>query len=147
MNKDLINAIELFNALDCTCVLCRGDTVITDTRRGIRPLLDLLDSEQALRGFCAADKVVGKAAAMLYCLLGVESVHACVISRPARDVLVQHGISVTFGVLADAISNRDGTGFYPMERAVWDLTDPVDAPGAIRQTMANLTGCIRSETE
>lgn len=136
---DLEKARSLLEKENYTCVICRGDDVITDRRRGVRPLLELLESGKDLHGYSAADKVVGKAAAFLYCLLGVKALHAGVLSVPARDVLVSAGISVEWGSLVPAIRNRAGDGFCPMETAVWDLTDPALAPDAIRNALKKLS--------
>ena len=136
---DLEKARSLLEKENYTCVICRGDDVITDRRRGVRPLLELLESGKDLHGYSAADKVVGKAAAFLYCLLGVKALHAGVLSVPARDVLVSASISVEWGSLVPAIRNRAGDGFCPMETAVWDLTDPALAPDAIRAALQKLS--------
>ena len=136
---DLEKARSLLEKENYTCVICRGDDVITDRRRGVRPLLELLESGKSFADYSAADKVVGKAAAFLYCLLGVKALHAGVLSVPARDVLVSAGISVEWGSLVPAIRNRAGDGFCPIETAVWDLTDPALAPDAIRETLQNLS--------
>ena len=63
-----------------TCVICGGDKVYTSHERGVKPLLELLEQGAELKGFSAADRVVGKAAAFLYVLLGVSAVYAGVIS-------------------------------------------------------------------
>ena len=74
-----------------TCVLTRGETIHTATARGVKPLVDWLDSGLELRDFSAADKVVGRATAFLYVLLGVKEVHSLVMSTPAREAqLVPH---------------------------------------------------------
>ena len=75
MNIDLKRACQTLAASDCTCVLCAGTRCHTSTQRGVAPLLQWLDGGTDLKGFSAADKVVGKAAAFLYCLLGVAAVH------------------------------------------------------------------------
>ena len=137
MNKDLTNARQLLSEGVYTCVLCHGDTIITDTRRGIRPLLELYRSGRDLQNFSAADKVVGKAAAFLYRLLGVRALYAGVISDPAVQVL--QSIPVDFGTKVPAIQNRTQTGFCPMETAVWDIDDAHDALDAIEKTLTNLT--------
>ena len=136
---DLEKAHSLLETENYTCVLCRDGHVITDRRRGVRPLMELLESGRDLQGYCAADKVVGKAAAFLYCLLGVKALHAGVLSQPARDVLLAAGIEAKWDTLVPAIRNRAGDGFCPMETAVWDLTDPGPAPEAIRETLKKLS--------
>lgn len=121
-----------------TVVLCRGDVIYTDTRRGVAPLLTLLDAATDVTGFAAADKVVGKAAAFLYLRLGVAAVHAGVISAPAHDLLTAHGIAVTYDTLVPAIRNRAGDGYCPMETVTLPQTDPVEAEAAIRKRWAEL---------
>ena len=139
MNTDLTRAQEVLAAEGCTCVLCKGDVFYKSTRRGVAPLMGWLDEGIDVRGFSAADKVVGKATAFLYCLLGITAVHANVISETALGVLRQQGICVSFGQRVDAIQNRAGTGLCPMELATRDVTDPADAPAAIRAALARLT--------
>ena len=136
MNNDLSKARQLLETGSYTCVFCRGDTLLTDNRRGILPLLDLLRSGQDLRDFSAADKVVGKAAAFLYRLMGIKALYAGVISTPALAVLKE--IPVEFAAEVPAIANRSRTGFCPMETAVWDIDDPLDALAAIETTLAQM---------
>ena len=136
--RDLEEARSLLEKENYTCVLCRDGSTVTDNRRGVRPLLELLDSETDLHGYSAADKVVGKAAAFLYCLLGVKALYAGVISQPALSVLEDAGITVRYGTFVPAIRNRAGDGFCPMETAVWELSDPALAPDAIRNALKEL---------
>lgn len=137
--EHLNKAKMLLSKTGCTCVICGDDVIITDKRRGVRPLLDLLESKTHIAGFSAADKVVGKAAAYLYWLLGVEDLFANIISQPALTVLETAGITVEYTQLVPAIKNRTGDGFCPMERAVWDIDNPHEALEAIIGTLANLT--------
>ena len=115
-----------------TCVLCREDVTHTSTRRGVAPLLNWLDAGVDLSGFSAADRVVGRATAFLYVLLGVEEVYARVMSHPAADVLRSHGILCSADTMVKGIINRKGTGPCPFEAAVMDIRDPEEALIAIR---------------
>ena len=138
MNHDLSFACERLESGGFTCVLCKNDTVLTATERGVQPLLQFLHAKQDLRGFSAADRVVGKAAAYLYVLMGVSALYAKVLSKPAKDVLEYYGISVQYETLTDAIRNRTGDGYCPMEQAVLSLSDPKEALRAIERTRAVL---------
>ena len=137
--KDLENAREALAAEGCTCVLCKGDVYYKSTRRGVAPLLGWLEEGLDVRGFSAADKVVGKATAFLYCLLGVRAVHANVVSDAAAKVLEENNIPLSWAQKVPAIQNRTGDGLCPMETATRDVTDPADAPAAIRAALARLT--------
>ena len=135
---DLEQAIRLLKAEQYTCVLFWGDTHYSSRQRGVRPLLDFLDSGEDFAGFSAADKVVGKATAFLYCLLGVTAVHAGVLSDSAAQVLADAKIAFSCDRQVSGIRNRDNTGPCPMETATKDLTDPRQALAAIRNTLKAL---------
>ena len=128
----------LLNKTGSTCVLCSARVILTDNRRGIRPLLDLLDNNANVEGFDVADRVVGKAAAYLYCLLRIRSLYARVISIPALNVLENAGITMEYDQLVQAIHNRDCRGPCPMESAVWNIRDPREALSVIRHTLVQI---------
>ena len=132
MTKDLIKAQTLLETGDYTCVVCREDTVHTATERGVKPLLNWLEEGLDLVQFSAADRVVGRATAFLYVLLGVKEVYARVMSRPAAQVLTTYGITAHPGKLVDGIINRKGDGPCPFEAAVLEIEDPQEALHAIR---------------
>ena len=135
---DLQNAKNILSDSEFTCVVCCGDIIHTATDRGVAPLLNWMDSGLNLKGFSAADRVVGRATAFLYVLLGVRSVYARVMSRPAAEVLQNHGIECQWGTLTDGIINRKGTGPCPFEEAVMCIQDPQEALAAIRTKMAQM---------
>lgn len=138
MHPDTQKAKQLLTGSAYTCVLCRDDRVLTSCLRGVAPLMGFWKQAEVLTGFCAADKVVGKATALLYCLLEVREVYAGVMSRPALQVLQAHGILAFYDQLVDAIQNRTGDGFCPMETATRDLEDPALAPAAIEKALQAL---------
>ena len=106
------------------CVFCKGDLVYSKTGVGVSPIMELLDVQTGLSGFCVADKVVGKAAAMLFALAEVKEVYGEVMSKQAVNYLKQRGIKYSHGKIVDAIMNRKGTDICPMEIAVKDISEP-----------------------
>ena len=139
MGKDLTKAKAVLEEQNCTCVLCREDRIYTSTRRGVAPLLGWLDAGTDLTGFSAADRVVGKATAYLYCLLGVKEVYARVISKPAVEVLRRYNIPAGYDTLVEGIENRQKTGPCPMEYATRNSTTPAEALAAVREALKHLT--------
>lgn len=129
--QDLETAKRLLKAEGFTCVLCRKERIYTSRERGVTSLVQYLSDAVLLTGYSAADKVVGKAAAMLFILAGIKAVYAETISQPALDVLCTAGVEVSYGILTERIINRAGTGMCPMEQAVLDIYSPEEAFTAI----------------
>lgn len=138
MDNNLLKAREILQTGDYTCVVCREDTVYTTTLRGVAPLLDWLDDGTNLAGFSAADRVVGRGAAFLYCLLKVNAVYARVMSHPAAEVLRAYGIEAYANTFVEGIINRAGTGPCPFEAAVMDIHNAQEALTAIRNKRMQL---------
>lgn len=135
---DLERACALLRDGGYTCVVCKGDCIYTSSARGVRPVLDWLDSGLDLKGFSAADKVVGKAAAFLFVRAGVTCLYTATVSEPALSVLRDHGISVEYDRCVPGIINRSGDGPCPMENAVRGTEDPEAALLLIRRKLAEL---------
>ena len=134
----LKSAKKILCAQNLTCVLCGDSGTYTSDRRGAAPLLEWLDSGIDVRGFSAADRVVGKATAFLYCLLGIRAVYARVMSKPALQVLTEAGIEASWDTLVEGIQNRTKTGPCPLEHATRSVTDANEALCAIRSALASL---------
>jgi hypothetical protein len=121
-----------------TCALVGEGKTLCSTKRGVAPLLAWLENEENCQGMFAADKVVGRAAAFLYVLLGVSEVHALVLSESAEEVLLRFKIPYSFEEKVPAIRNRSGDGFCPMEQAVLGIEKPLLALAAIRSRLKEL---------
>lgn len=143
MTDNLERAKRILTEGGLTLAIVRGEDVFTSTDRGVKPLLDLLDSGNPAGSFCAADKVVGKAAAFLYVLLGAESIYVDVISKPALEILEKYGITAEYDTLTEAIRNRTNTGFCPMETAVMDINEPLEALEAVRKKLREMKSTKR----
>ncbi len=136
--KELIKAKEILLSGNYTCVLCKNEDIYTSTQRGVKPLVIWLKSENDFKGYVAADKVVGKATAFLYVLLGVKAVYAHVISKSAFLVLNQNNIRVEYTELVENIINRKKDGICPFEAAVLDICDPTTAYDIILNKMREM---------
>lgn len=138
MDRDLEAARKRLLAGGVTCVLRKGETEYVSTDRGLAPLTAWIEAGTNLQGYAAADKIVGKAAACLYALLGVKAVYAPVMSREAISFFSQHGIEAFPDKIAEDIRNRAGTGICPMEQAVKPCQTPEEAFQAVRRKQADL---------
>jgi hypothetical protein len=129
---DIDKTKEIFESGKYTCVLCKGEKIHTSILAGISPLLTFLNDKTDLNGFSASDKIVGKAAALLFVYAGVTNVYATVMSEEAVKILLKHNLTFSYKTLTPAIINRNGTGPCPMEDAVKDIDNPEMAYNAIR---------------
>ena len=136
--NNLEKAKKLLAEGNFTCVMCSDSDTLTFTARGVKPLVILLRDGKRLDQYSAADKVVGRATAFLYVLLGIKRVHANVMSRAALAVLNDLGVEASFEKLVDNIINRAGDGICPFEAAVLGINDPDVAYVAILDKMREM---------
>ncbi len=138
MSKELDKVKELLIDENLKFVLIKDDRIIKSNDRGVKPLLDLIRSKEDVRGFSAADKVVGKAAALLYLKLGVREIYARLISKEAVDLFRENGVYYEYTSIQPFIKNRDLTDMCPMDKSVRSISDPDKAFIAISETVRRL---------
>jgi len=137
--SDIENAKSILKNGGYGCVFCKGDSVYSKTGAGVSPIMDLLNAQTDLSGFSAADKIVGKAAAMLFALAEIKEVYGETMSKQAENYLNERNIKYSYGKIVDAIMNRKGTDICPMETAVKDISDPQIAFETITKVKASLS--------
>ncbi len=101
--------------------LCKDGAWFTDDGRGISPMLRLIGENRGLRGYAAADIIVGE-----------------VMSKAGKAYLEAHGIPCAFGTLTENIINRKGDGVCPMEQAVAALDDAEAGCAVLRDKLNSL---------
>ena len=122
-------------------MIFRGDELVfSSSGRGIAPLIEAIDTvgRENLSGVVTADRVVGKAAALLNLYMGATEVHAGVISGGAKVLLSEHGVQYQFLEDTDVVKAKDGVVFCPFEKLVWDVSDPEEAHTLIRAKLREL---------
>ena len=109
-----------------SCVIASaGKVVFTSQGRGIGPLVEYYHRYgEAHPGAALADKVVGRAAALLARLIGIGEVYTDVISQGALEELNKADVAVSYETKVDVIRNRAGTGLCPMEQLSKGVEDP-----------------------
>lgn len=104
-------------------VLIDEKEIIVSDQKGIIPLLELINSNKELSNFSIADKVVGKAVAILILKANIKNVYAKTLSVSAKNLLEKRHINVKYSFLVDIIKNKDNTDICPMEKAIANIDD------------------------
>lgn len=135
--KSILEYKELLKD-DTTLILVKDDNIIKSTLTGIKPLINLLNENKDLRGYSIADKIVGKAQAMLIVKAGIKEVYAKVLSIEGEKILQKYNIPYYYDVLTDKIINRAKTDICPMEKVVQNINDIEDAYIALKNKVATM---------
>ena len=131
MLKDKLNG-------DVTLVISKNGEIITSRYHGVRPVLQFLSEGDLLEDADVADRVIGKASAMLLIKGKVKSVYGQVMSEAAIQTLEAYGIPYSYGEKVPYIVNNDGTDMCPMEKTVRDIDSLEEAEIALRNKVKEL---------
>lgn len=140
MYSRLEEAVRILKDEKYTCVILESTGKRTVSyERGIKPLMqELRKDRQAFINSVVADKVIGKAAAMM-CVLGkAKAVYGDVMSEEAKEVLERYQVVCEYETLVPFIENRTKTGRCPMEMAVLGIEDLEEAYNAVEATIVKL---------
>ena len=138
-NNNLEKAIKILEEeKDLTLVLVLNEDIYKSSEKGIKSLLQLLNSGKNYLNYSAADKIVGKAAAMLYRLLNVNDIYGEVMSIRAINFLEQNNINFKYKIKINEIINRKGTGICPMEQTVLNIENPTEAKKLLENKLKEL---------
>lgn len=129
MNKDLLTAKEHLLTKGHKIVAVKDEKVIfTSDEPGINGLLNILSkNSEYLIDSSIADRVIGRAAALLICFGNISRVFTPVMSESALAALQKEKIEVHFDRKVDFIKNRAGNGICPMEKECLDIDEPQEA--------------------
>lgn len=136
--NDIEKAKKYLNIPDVTCALCRNKQIFISEKTGISPMIEFIDNKVNLKDFCAADKIIGKAAALLFALAGVKEVYGEVMSKAALPILQKYAIHYEYGTLTENIVNRKGDDMCPMEKTVLGISNPLEAYEALKRKLNEL---------
>ncbi len=134
MYNYFMNLKDILSEKNCSIVASNG---YVSFETGIRPVIDRLNEDlYYFRGLSVADKIIGKASAMLLSLSGVKEVYAAVLSQAGKEIFDKYGVAYEYGELVDYIVNRRGDGMCPMELTVKDIDDLKEAYEALNRKIA-----------
>lgn len=119
-------------------VLADG-SLLTSEKKGIAPMLALLaEDRERLCGAVVADRVIGRAAALLMEFAGVAAAYGGIVSSHALRAFAKSKLPFAYEKEVPYIINRSGTGMCPMEQTVLEIEDADAAYPALQRRLAAL---------
>ena len=136
--NDLTQAKDIFAVGGYAFVMVKdGALLATGTREGAGELLDAItELEGTARGASLADRVVGKAVAMVAVYAGLSAVWTPLGSEAAEKVLRDYNIPFEMEKTVPLIRNKRDDGPCPMERLTMPFEVPSAAVNALREFVA-----------
>jgi hypothetical protein len=113
----------------------------TDSHR-ISGFIGAIDKFGAqLNGASVADRVAGKALALLCVYAGIREVYAEVLSRKAKAVFEENKVAVEWKQLVDNVLDLNKTDTCPFEKAAAGISDPKDSYVAFKALLKRMKPC------
>jgi hypothetical protein len=113
----------------------------TDSHR-ISGFIGAIDKFGAqLNGASVADRVAGKALALLCVYAGIREVYAEVLSRKAKSVFEENDVAVEWKQLVDNVLDLNKTDTCPFEKAAAGISDPKDSYVAFKALQEKMKPC------
>lgn len=141
--NDLETVKGLLNKKHLTFAIAKNGKVLFETRsHRISGFLEAIEQlGKTLEDSSIADKVAGKAVALLCVYAGIKAVYAETLSRTAKDILEKNRIEHEWKSLVDNILNETKTGACPFEKEAAMITVPREAYDRFKVLQQNLRAC------
>ncbi|MEM1543683.1 MAG: DUF1893 domain-containing protein [Candidatus Bathyarchaeia archaeon] len=126
---DLEMAKRVLKERGLSLVIVRDGEVIFESK--FRGIIGLIQAINVLGGDLSsssvADKVVGRAAALLLAYSRAGEVYAAIISELGLSTLNEYGIRVEYDTIVPKIMNRRGDDICPFEKISLTISSPKEA--------------------
>lgn len=128
-NKDLEIAKRRLKEKDLTLSIVKNGEMIFETASsGISGFLEAIEKfREKVNGSAVADKVVGKAIALLCVDAKIKAVYAIILSKKAREVLQKYAIQHEWERFVEKILAQSKTEICPFEKLADELGSPTEA--------------------
>ena len=128
MNDIEIAKNELYEGKLTLSIIKNREILFETKSHRITGFLDAIESlGEKLTGASLADRVVGKAVALLCIHAGIKQVYAVVLSRKGQSVLKEGKVLVQWNELVDNILDENKDNVCPFERTASNISDPKEA--------------------
>ncbi|RJS90916.1 DUF1893 domain-containing protein [Candidatus Bathyarchaeota archaeon] len=137
---DLERAKRILKEEDKSLVIVKnGRIIFCSESPGIKGILEAIEKlGERLSGASAADRIVGKAAALLLAYSQIVKVYAITLSRSGLYTLRKNSIPVEYDYLVPEILDKNKKDICPFEKFTSDIESPSLAFVKLKAYMENL---------
>jgi len=123
---DLEIAKDALRRGDYSLVIVRDGRIIYASRsHGIGGILGAIEElDNRIEGASVADRIIGKATALLLAYSKVKDAYAVIISRNGLETLRSHGVQVDYENLVPKILDRSRREICPFEKIALEIDSP-----------------------
>lgn len=138
--KDIEKAKEFLENGNYTFVAVKeGSVIAASQENGIKPLMKILRKNRSmLKESSIADKIIGKAAALLVLLAKAKVLHGYTMSSSAIEILSDKDMNFTYDNEVKHILNNTGDDMCPMEKTTLNINKPNRAFIALEKKIEEL---------
>ncbi len=141
--QDLELAKKQLYSKQLTLAIAKNGQVLfeTDSHRisGFIHAIDTLDTQ--LKGASIADRVAGKALALLCIYAGIREVYAEVLSQKAKLLFEENNVVCEWEQLVENVLDINKTGMCPFEKAAAEISDPQVSYVAFKALLEKMKPC------
>jgi hypothetical protein len=141
--QDLEIAKKQLYSKQLTLVIVKNNRVLfqTDSHRisGFISAIDALGMQ--LNGASVADRVAGKALALLCIYAGIHEVYAEVLSKKAQALFEKNKVVYQWQQLVENVLDLNKTGVCPFEKAAAEISEPKDSYAAFKTLLEKMKPC------
>jgi len=129
-------------------IVKKGKIIFENSSHGISGFLEAIEKcEDKLEGASVADRITGKAIALLCVYSRVKAVYAVTLSRKAKALFEEHAVCHEWNKLVENILNISGTDTCPFEKLAEEISNPKDAYRKLLALQHSLKQCKMTANE
>jgi hypothetical protein len=123
-------------------VVKNGNAIFEATSHGVSDFLRAIEKfGSRFDGASVADRVVGKAIALLCVYAKVKAVYAVILSKSAKAVFEENMVHYEWSTIVENILDAEKTGICPFEKLAAEISDPKDAYRRLKALQNSLEHC------
>lgn len=109
-------------------IVKNGQVIFETASHGISGFLEAIENfGEKLEGASVADKITGRAIALLCIHSKVKAVYAVILSKGAKELLERNGIPHEWDSLVEKIFDLNKAGVCPFEKLAAEIANPKEA--------------------